>query len=330
MPATCSRSRGCRPVAGWPAAAAVLSPGLLGRRLGPERRSGPSAVLAEPRLCPPPPRAPLPGLRLCGLSAPLCPHTDHRPLALACQARGGHRPRLWWSPHGVSQAPGNQSRPRAGEPPPLQDGLTLRRGTPRPPWCRLSEQKPPARKPQAYLLADLTHGEVLVVTGACHTDVLEPAARPGLIRVHTELLAAQLFRDLPQKRERRDGSEASSLQEPSCLGSEWQAVRRLAVSARSGHQEVPGPPSRPPRGLGEFSGGGGGPFLPHRAGHWPRTRGAASIANAPQQSRPTCENAEASASQNEPSAEGSWGAGMQKTVLEGKGVGACGCPRAWA
>lgn len=290
----------------------------------PLRSPGRAAALSSAPACPPPGPAALRPVRPAVSS--------HRPPAAGSRLPGSGRPpteALVEPARGVASSwkpepsQGWRATPTAGRADPAP-------WHPTPPVVPTQRAEVPARKPQAYLLADLTHGEVLVVTGACHTDVLEPAARPGLIRVHTELLAAQLFRDLPRKRERRDGSEASSLQEPSCLGSEWQAVPRLAVSARSGHQEVPGPPSRPPRGLGEFSGGGGGPFLPHRAGHWPRTRGAASIANAPQQSRPTCENAEASASQNEPSAEGSWGAGMQKTVLEGKGVGACGCPRAWA
>lgn len=47
-----------------------------------------------------------------------------------------------------------------------------------------------------YLFVDLTHGEVLVITGTCYTDVLEPAAGPRLIGIHAELLAAQIFRDL--------------------------------------------------------------------------------------------------------------------------------------
>lgn len=193
-----------------------------------------------------------------------------------------------------------------------------------------SGSRRPRVQPQAYLLADLTHGEVLVVTRACHTDVLEPAAGPGLIRVHTELLAAQLFRDLPRKKEHRAGSGASSLQDPGCLGSGWQAVRHLDVSAPSGQRRGAWPtrPARPGAAGSSVRGRGPSPSSP--SDHWPRTRGATSVANAPQQSCPTCEKAEATVSQNEPSAEGSWGAGMEKTVLEGKGVGACGCPRAWA
>lgn len=116
------------------------------------------------------------------------------------------------APTGHRKLPETQCCPSAEEPPPLRDRLSLRLGTPTPPLPGADSESrgAPPCKPQAYLLADLTHGEVLVVTGACHTDVLEPAAGPGLIRVHTELLAAQLFRDLPRKKEHRDGSEASS------------------------------------------------------------------------------------------------------------------------
>lgn len=67
-------------------------------------------------------------------------------------------------------------------------------------------QVPRAR---TYLLVDLTHGEVLVVTGACHADVLEPASRPGLISIHAELPTAQVFGDLPDEKETRERSEAS-------------------------------------------------------------------------------------------------------------------------
>ena len=65
-----------------------------------------------------------------------------------------------------------------------------------------------------YLLIDLTHGEVLVITGACHSDVLEPAAGPGLLSIHTELPAVQVLRDLPGKRENQESSEAPCVLEP--------------------------------------------------------------------------------------------------------------------
>lgn len=61
-------------------------------------------------------------------------------------------------------------------------------------------------KPWTYLLVDLAHGEVLVVAGACHPDVLEPAAGPRLTSIHAELLTAQVFRDLAG-RERTQGGQ---------------------------------------------------------------------------------------------------------------------------
>ena len=65
-----------------------------------------------------------------------------------------------------------------------------------------------------YLLIDLTHGEVLVVTGACHSEVLEPAAGTSLLSIHTELPAVQVLRDLPGKRENQESSEAPCVLEP--------------------------------------------------------------------------------------------------------------------
>jgi hypothetical protein len=41
----------------------------------------------------------------------------------------------------------------------------------------------------------------LVIAGARHTDVLEPAAGPRLMSLHTELLTAQVFRDLLEKKQ---------------------------------------------------------------------------------------------------------------------------------
>lgn len=68
----------------------------------------------------------------------------------------------------------------------------------------------PMRKPWTYLLVDLTHGEVLVVAGARHTDVLEPAAGPRQTGIHAELLTAQVFGDLPRK-------ENQGQRQPVCL-----------------------------------------------------------------------------------------------------------------
>lgn len=109
-PATRSRSQGCPPrggraqacpVAGWPGCRGISQgPGCWGRAPAPTV----GVALPQPwlsgavwtrvpsgRLCPPLPRASLPGLRLRSLSAPLCP--SHRPPAFgsrALQAWGGH------------------------------------------------------------------------------------------------------------------------------------------------------------------------------------------------------------------------------------------------
>lgn len=40
----------------------------------------------------------------------------------------------------------------------------------------------------------------MVIAGTGYTDILEPAASPRLIGIHTELLAAQVFRDLLGKK----------------------------------------------------------------------------------------------------------------------------------
>ena len=53
-----------------------------------------------------------------------------------------------------------------------------------------------------------------MVTGAGHADVLEPAAGPGLMSVHAELPAAQVFGDLPGKKGNQERSETSCALEP--------------------------------------------------------------------------------------------------------------------
>lgn len=80
-----------------------------------------------------------------------------------------------------------------------------------------------------YLLVDLTHGEILVIARACHTDVLEPAASPRLTGIHAELLAAQVFGDLLRKKENQAGQRHPPREEPA---SRAQSGRPLSIGTR--------------------------------------------------------------------------------------------------
>lgn len=75
--------------------------------------------------------------------------------------------------------------------------------------------------PLTYLLVDLTHGEVLVITGAGHADVLEPAARCRLPGVQAELVSAQVLGDLLRMEEKLDSgwSPARAPEPARCLAS---------------------------------------------------------------------------------------------------------------
>lgn len=125
------------------------------------------------------------------------------------------------------------------------------------PWergpCRGARQPclllaPPGRRPHrlretgTYLLVDLTHGEVLVVAGARHPDVLEPAAGPRRPGIHTELLAAQVFGDLPRETGNQAGQKHPSPRRP-LLGSEERAAQQLVIGEALG---PPGPPAQAP------------------------------------------------------------------------------------
>lgn len=156
---------------------------------------------------------------------------------------------------------------------------------PRPPG-QLQGQISPVCKPWTYLLVDLTHGEVLVIAGACHTDVLEPAASPGLISIHTELLTAQVFGDLPGKTENQEESETSCVlvstlcirptRNPAVCAQSRKAIQHLDNSPPAGHLRGPGPPSPPtPGSLLEPCGEGEGwpfPFSPSRSLPWPGSK----------------------------------------------------------
>lgn len=107
-------------------------------------------------------------------------------------------------PRGVTELPApRQDRARRGPaaPPP--------RHPPPPPslWAPRPQEplRGPVCEPQTHLLVDLTHGEVLVFTGAGHPDVLEPAAGPRRGSVHAELLRAQVFGDLSGRARAEEG-----------------------------------------------------------------------------------------------------------------------------
>ena len=124
--------------------------------------------------------------------------------------------------------------------------LTLHLGAPIPVCLSTKAPRTRLRASRTYLLIDLTHREVLVVTGACHADVLEPAASPGLLSIHAELPAVQVLGDLPGKRENQESSEASCVLEPTHsvfaqrekppLPQRRKAIQPLDLSRPSGHR----------------------------------------------------------------------------------------------
>lgn len=165
---------------------------------------------------------------------------------------------------GVSLSSGKPSTGQVSHSHPhCRTGLTLHLGTPRlsilvlRPQGQIQGQNCPVCKPPTYLLVDLTHGEVLVITGARHADVLEPAAGPRLTSIHTELLVAQVFGDLPRKKENQDGQRRPPCEKPAiCVAGSSAPGRQLTLrsSARTLAQlACPGASGSPVQGEGALS-----------------------------------------------------------------------------
>ena len=185
---------------------------------------------------------------------------------------------------------------------------------------------------RTYLLVDLTHGEVLVVTGACHADVLEPAASPGLLSIHAELPAVQVLGDLPGKRENQESSEASCVLGPThSVFAQWE---KSPLGLRGGRLFSHWTSADPP-GIGEALGPPSPPslregaqcrgrrmalsFSPSRSLPWQSHKSATGAAKTPQRAAPHVRKQRPLCPRAEPSAE-STGCGLEMSDLEGEGV----------
>lgn len=83
----------------------------------------------------------------------------------------------------------------------------------------------------------------MVIAGTCYTDVLEPAASPGLIGIHAELLAAQVFRDLLGKKCTKVRGTLCATSGCTGLRGSGRMVGWVRASASPTHQRGPVDPS---------------------------------------------------------------------------------------